>query len=102
MKNKDLKKVILLMHLFYDFQTWTKDKRNIINLVFKYMQSGTHEYFTSNVNLHHCRYVGSYYIEQKDHARRGTLKKYRGRKLIVMCVGHVAYHDRHYLVAVIE
>ena len=101
MTDKDLKNVTRLMALFNDFATWTKDKRNIINLVYGYLQSGTHEYFTSNGCIHGA-YVGNYYIEQKDHMRRGTLKKYRGRKIIVMCVGRGCYHVRHYIVAVIE
>ena len=89
------------MHLFYDFQTWTKDKRNIINLVYKYLESGTFEYFTSNSGVHGA-YVGGYYICPKDHCRRGTLKKYRGSMIIVMCVGHGSYHVRQYIVAVID
>jgi len=101
MTNKDLVKVIQLLDLFTDFETWTKDKHNIIDLVLKYMHSGIYEYFTSNCIIHGC-YVGNWYIEQKGHVRRGTLKKYRSNKIIVMCVGHGSYNVREYIVAVIE
>ena len=101
MTNKDLVKVIQLLGLFSDLETWTKDKHNIIELVLNYMHSGIYEYFTSNCSIQGC-YVGNWYIEQKDHVRRGTLKKYRGSKIIVMCVGHGSYNVREYIVAVIE
>lgn len=102
MKKKDLKTVMLLIDLFDDFRTWTKDKHNINKLIIKYLESGTYEYFTSTPRWHHGGFVGHYYIEEKNHCRNGTLKKYRGQKVMVYCVGHYGNYDKHYLIAVIE
>jgi hypothetical protein len=101
MTEKELETVNSLMGLFEDFPTWTKAKRGILNRVLHYMKSGRHEFFSSN-RASHCAYVGDYYIEPKDHNRRGTLKKYRGKKVMVMCVEHGSYNVRYYIVAVIE
>ena len=101
MTEKNLKTVISLMGLFGDFPTWTKDKRSILKLVYNYLESGTHEYFTSHCSLHGS-YVGDYYIERANHQRRGTLKKYRGKKVIVMFVGHGSMNVRHYIVATVD
>ncbi len=89
------------MGLFEDYPTWTKTKRGILKRVLHYMESGTHEYFSSNRGIH-GDYVGDCYIEPKNHNRKGTLKKYRGKKLMVMCVRHGSYNVRYYIVAVIE
>jgi hypothetical protein len=101
MTENQLKKVISLMGLFEDYPSWTKTKRGILKHVLHYMESGTHEYFTSNRRIH-GGYVGDCYIEPKNHNRNGTLKKYRGKKLMVMCVAHGSYNVRYYIVAVIE
>ena len=101
MTEKELKTVTSLLRLFEDYPTWTKTKRGILNRVIYYMESGTHEYFTSNRGIH-GGYVGDYYIEPKNHTRRGTLEKYRGKKVMVMCVEHGSYNVRHYVVATIE
>jgi hypothetical protein len=101
MTEKELSKVTSMMRLFEDYPTWNQTKRGIMKRVLQYLESGTHEYFTSNSGIH-GGYVGDYYIEPKNHNRRGTLKKYRGKKLIVMCVHHGSYHVRYYVVSVIE
>jgi hypothetical protein len=101
MTEKELKTVTSLLGLFEDFPTWTKAKRGILNRVLHYLESGRHEFFTSNRCIH-GGYVGDYYIEPKNHNRKGTLKKYRGKKVMVMCVEHGSYNVRYYIVAVIE
>jgi hypothetical protein len=102
MTNMELKKVIRLVNLLSDFPTWTKDKRNILKLIYKYLESGTHEYFRSHCWVHGANMVSEYYINEANHLRKGTLLKYRGKKIIVMCVGHGSYLNREYLVATIE
>jgi hypothetical protein len=101
MTEEELKTVTSMMGLFGDYPTWTKAKRGILKRVLHYMKSGRHEYFTSN-RATHGGYVGDYYVEPREHKRRGTLKKYRGKKVIVMCVGHGSYNVREYIVAVIK
>jgi hypothetical protein len=95
-------KVISLLGLFSDYPTWTKDKRTILNLVYQYIHSGTHEYFTSNCCTQWISNVGDHYTEKPEHMRRGTLKKYRGKKVFVMCVCHGSYNVRRYVVATVE
>ena len=90
-----------MMRLFEDYATWTKTKRGILNRVLHYIESGPHEYFTSHCYIHGS-YVGNFYLEPKNHNRRGTLKKYRGKKVMVMCVQHGSYNVRYYVVAVIK
>jgi hypothetical protein len=97
MTEKELEKVTSMLRLFEDYPTWTKVKRSIFNCVIQYIESGTHEYFTSSGGN-----VGTYYIETKDHNRRGFLKKYRGKKLMVMTVQHGSWNVCYDVVAVIE
>ena len=102
MTNIEFSKVESMLRLFKEYKTWTKIKRDILKQVVKYAESGTHEYFTSNCWTQKLAYNGDYYTENKNHNRRGTLKKYRGKKVFVMCVGHGSYFTRGYIIAVIE
>ena len=101
MRSEDFKKLKSLMDEFSKHQTWTTEKKKILMHVYWYIESGTHEYFFSRCQSH-VAYVGEYYLEEENHKRRGTLKKYRGKKVLVMCVGHGSYHVRKFVVATIE
>lgn len=101
MTHKQFRMFKKLMLLFTDYPTWTKDKRGIYNCAMKYIMSGTHEFFRSDIRIHGSP-IGVYYIENKDHKRRGTLMKYRGKKIVVMCVGQGGNYVGHYVVATVE
>lgn len=80
--------------------SWTAQKRNLFNQVIAIMKSGHYEYFTSKP-IYHCDNMGSYYIEQKNHRRRGTLKKYRSFQVLVVCCGRGNWNTRKFLVATV-
>jgi hypothetical protein len=101
MTENEFQTCIQLLRLFADFPTWTRHKHNTLKRVTDYMQSGVHEYFTSNCTTQGLSMVGEYYTEASDHQRRGTLMKYRGTKVMVLCVGHGSYMNREYLAATI-
>lgn len=100
MTNKNFKKAIQLMNSFSEINTWTSKKHEILENVIKIMESGVYEYFTSDYRIH-GEFVGSYYLE-KNHTRRGTLKKYRGKEIMVLCCKRVGMAPRLYIVATIE
>ncbi len=102
MTNNEFSKVESMLRLFKEYKTWSRAKRGLLNQVVKYVESGTHEYFASNCWTQKLAYVGEYYTENENHQRRGTLEKYRGKKVFVMCIGHGSYYTRGYVVAVIE
>jgi len=102
MTKNEFKKVLQLLALFSDFPKWTKDKRNILKLVCKHMESGKHKYFRSDSRYHDASTVGSFYIENEDHKRRGELLVFRGSKVMVFCVASDTRRVRHYLAATLE
>lgn len=101
MKNNQFKQVISILHDMRLIKTWTKEKTRMLNKAISVMQSGDHEYFTSNYRIH-GNYVGLYYLNDKSHKRRGYLKKYRGCNIMVMCVKRGKMQMRTYIVSVVK
>lgn len=102
MTKNEYNKVVKLLALFVDFPKGTNDKRNILKLVCKYLESGKHKYFRSDSRYHAASTVGSFYMENKGHKRQGELLEFRGTKVIVMCIVSGTRRVRRYLAATIE
>lgn len=101
MTRKDFSKIKKLMLEFDKIKTWKKSKHDILKNVLRIMELGPHEYFKSDYRIH-GEYVGYYYLESKNHKRRGTLEKYRGKKIMILCYKRGSLSIRYYIVAVIE
>jgi hypothetical protein len=101
MKIDDFSNFILIHNRFSIIKTWTAQKYLLLNELIHILTSGKHEYFCSNYKIH-GKYVGSFYIEENDHKRNGTLKKYRGKKLIVFCYKRGIGQNRHYIVSLFD
>lgn len=101
MTNKDYRKVLKLLNIFKKIETWTKVKTGVFEEVKAIMRSGEHLDFRSNAKIHGS-YVGTYYTEKETHQRRGNLLKFRGKRIMVICVRGGSRYIRHYLVATIE
>lgn len=98
---QEYNKAIRLLKDLNSIKTWTARKHLLFKEVIKIMKSGTHEYFTSKPQ-YHCEYIGSYYTENKSHKRRGTLFKYRGHRLLVVCCSRGTWNTRGFLIAIIN
>lgn len=98
---KENKKVLKLLETFKAIKTWNKEKKSVFEQVLASMRSGQHLDFSSNARIHGA-YVGGFYTEKADHIRRGNLMQFRGKKIMVLCVGSGSWNIRHYLVAVIQ
>ena len=95
------KKVINLLKTFREIRTWTSEKNNILRNVVDIMTSGPHEKFTSHSRIH-GKYVGLFYMNDKTHTRRGTLQKFRGNNIMVLCNKSGLGQSRSYIVSTID
>ena len=101
MTNQQYKKVINLLQTFRELKTWTSEKKILLCNVVEIMSSGPHEIFTSHSRIH-GKYVGLFYLNDKTHKRRGTLKKFRGKNIMVLCNKSGLGQSRSYIVSTIE
>lgn len=101
MTTQEYYKAIRLLRELNSIKTWTARKHLLLKQVINIMQSGTHEYFTSKPKFH-CENIGNYYTENKSHKRRGTLFKYRGHRLLIVCCMRGSWNMRGFLIAIIN
>ena len=101
MTNQQYKKVINLLKTFREIRTWTSEKNNILRNVVDIMTSGPHEVFNSHSRIH-GKYVGLFYLNDKTHKRRGTLQKFRGNNIMVLCNKSGLGQSRSYIVSTID
>ena len=101
MTNQQYKKVIKLLKKFRQIKTWTSEKNNILLNVVDIMTSGPHEIFTSHSRIH-GKYVGLFYLNDNTHKRRGTLQKFRGDNIMVLCNKSCLGQSRSYIVSTID
>jgi len=101
MTNKQYKKVINLVNSLRKIKTWTTEKNSILVEIMNIMTSGPHERFTSHYRIH-GKYVGLFYLNKKTHQRRGTLQKFRGKNIMVLCCKRGIGQSRFYIVSTIE
>lgn len=101
MTNQQYKKVIKLLQTFRELKSWTSEKYNILRNVVDIMTSGPHEKFISHSRIH-GKYVGLFYLNDKTHKRRGTLQKFRGNNIMVLCNKSGLGQSRSYIVSTIE
>lgn len=101
MTSQQYKKVINLLKDFRKIRSWTSQKNIILSTVVDIMSSGPHEIFTSHSRIH-GKYVGLFYLNDKTHKRRGTLQKFRGNNIMVLCNKSGLGQSRSYIVSTIE
>jgi hypothetical protein len=101
MTSQQYKKVINLLKDFRKIRSWTSQKNNILCTVVDIMSSGPHEIFTSHSRIH-GKYVGLFYLNDKTHKRRGTLQKFRGNNIMVLCNKSGLGQSRSYIVCTID
>jgi hypothetical protein len=101
MTNQQYKKVLHLLKTCREIKTWTSEKNNILLKVLTIMTSGPHEIFTSHSRIH-GKYVGLFYLNDNAHKRRGTLQKFRGNNIMVLCNKSGLGQSRTYIVSTID
>ncbi len=101
MTEQQYKKVVKLVRALRKIQTWTNEKNCILREIVAIMTSGPHERFTSHYRIH-GKYVGLFYINDKNHQRRGTLHKFRGENIMVLCYKRGIGQNRFYIVSTID
>ncbi len=103
MTSKEFNKTIQLLDELKSIPTWTNEKKNKLKIILDIVTSSNHEKIHSNFKTHNRIYgVGQYYIENADHQRRGCLKKYRGKKTIIICIGGNSWSMNWYIIATEE
>jgi hypothetical protein len=103
MTSKELNKTVQLLDELKTIPTWTAEKKNNLKTIIDLVTAGNHEKVHSNFKTHNrFNTVGQYYIENADHQRRGCLKKYRGKKTIVICIGGNSWSMSNYIIAAVE
>lgn len=101
MELEEYKIAIKILKEIANINTWTARKHKLLKQVIEIMETGRHEYFTSKP-IYHCEYIGNYYTENKFHKRKGTLIKYRGYQLLIICVRRGSWNTREFLVATVN
>ena len=103
MTNKELNHTVKLLEELKTIPTWTAVKKTKLKTILDIVTADKYEKVHSNFKTHNrCNSIGQYYIENADHQRRGCLKKYRGKKTLVICIGGNSWSMSNYIITVIE